>query len=192
MPPSVPTGLPSALLERRPDVRAAEQALIAANAQIGVAKAAYFPQIGLSGLIGGQSSQLASFFSGRNDAWLFGPQVTQPIFYAGRLGSNVKVSEAARQSSLTQYRKAITTAFLDVSNALIAYQRVRERRVQEELLVAAVADRKRLAYVRWRGGVDTVLNALQADNDLFSSGRSLRQGRFNELLTAFHTFKALS
>ncbi len=191
MPPSVPTGLPSALLERRPDVRAAEQALIAANAQIGVAKAAYFPQIALSGLIGGQSSQLASLFSARNDAWLFGPQVTQPIFYAGRLGSNLKVSEAARQSSLTQYRKAIITAFSDVSNALIAYQRVRERRVQEELLVAAVADRKRLAYVRWRGGVDTMLNALQADNDLFSAELTLAQVRLNELLSVVQLYKAL-
>jgi multidrug efflux system outer membrane protein len=191
MPPSVPTGLPSALLERRPDIRAAEQALIAANAQIGVAKAAYFPQIVLSGLIGGQSSQLVSLFSARNDAWLFGPQVTQPIFYAGRLGSNVKLSEAARESSLTQYRKAIITAFSDVSNALIAYQRVREERVHEELLVAAVADRKRLAYVRWRGGVDTMLNALQADNDLFSAELTLAQIRLNELLSVVQLYKAL-
>jgi multidrug efflux system outer membrane protein len=191
MPPSVPTGLPSALLERRPDIRAAEQALIAANAQIGVAKAAYFPQIALSGLIGGQSSQLVSLFSARNDAWLFGPQVTQPIFYAGRLGSSVKLSEATRESSLTQYRKAIITAFSDVSNALIAYQRVREERVHEERLVAALADRKRLAYVRWEGGVDTMLNALQADNDLFSAELTLAQIRLNELLSVVQLYKAL-
>src|SRR5260370_29166761 len=192
MPPSVPTGLPSALLERRPDVRAAEQALIAANAQIGVAKAAYFPQITLSGLIGGQSSQLASFFSGRNDAWLFGPQVTQPIFYAGRLGSNLKVSEAARQSSLTQYRKAIITAFSDVSNALIAYQRVRERRVQEELLVAAVAERKRLAYVRWRGAVGTMLNAPQGGNRLLLADLPLEQARVNALLSLAQIYNSLA
>jgi multidrug efflux system outer membrane protein len=191
MPPSVPTGLPSALLERRPDVRAAEQALIAANAQIGVAKAAYFPQIALSGLIGGQSSQLVSLFSARNDAWLFGPQVTQPIFYAGRLRSNLRLSEAEQESSLIQYRQAIITAFSDVSNALIAYQRVREERVHEERLVAALADRKRLAYVRWEGGVDTMLNALQADNDLFSAELTLAQIRLNELLSVVQLYKAL-
>jgi outer membrane protein, multidrug efflux system len=191
MPPRVPTGLPSALLERRPDILAAEQALIAANAQIGVAKAAYFPQIALSGIIVGQSSQLASLFSGRNDAWFFGPQVTQPIFYAGRLGSNLKLTEATRQSTLAQYQRAIITAFSEVSNALIAYQRVREQRVLEEQLVEAVADRKRLAYVRWRGGVDTMLNALQADNDLFSAELTLAQIRLNELLSVVQLYRAL-
>jgi multidrug efflux system outer membrane protein len=191
MPPSVPAGLPSDLLERRPDIRAAEQALIAANAQIGVAKAAYFPQIALSGLIGGQSSQLASLLSPSNDVWLFGPQLTQPIFYAGRLGSNVNLTEAQRESRLVEYRKAIITAFSDVSNALIAYQRVKEERVHQQALVTAVADRKRLAYVRWRGGVDTMLNALQADNDLFSAELSLAQIRLNEVLSVVQLYKAL-
>jgi multidrug efflux system outer membrane protein len=189
--PSVPVGLPSALLERRPDIRAAEQALIAANAQIGVAKAAYFPQIALSGVIGGESPQLVSLLSARNDAWLFGPQVTQPIFYAGRLGSNLKLSQAQRESRIIEYRKAIITAFSDVSNALIAYQRVKEERVHQEALVTAVADRKRLAYVRWRGGVDTMLNALQADNDLFSAELSLAQIRLNEVLSVVQLYKAL-
>ena len=95
MPPEVPAGLPSALLERRPDIRAAEQSLIAANANIGVAKAAYFPQISLSGLLGGQSTQLASLFTGPHSAWSFVPQVTQPIFTAGRLKSNVTRRSAA-------------------------------------------------------------------------------------------------
>jgi len=191
MPLSVPPGLPSALLERRPDVRAAEQALVAANARIGVAKAAYFPQITLSGLIGGQSPQLVSLLSARNDAWLFGPQVTQPIFYAGRLGSNLKLSEAQRESTIIEYRKAIITAFSDVSNALIAYQRVKEERLHQERLVTALADRKRLAYVRWRGGVDTMLNALQADNDLFSAELSLAQIRLNDVLSVVQLYKAL-
>jgi multidrug efflux system outer membrane protein len=191
MPPSVPAGLPSALLERRPDIRAAEQALVAANAKIGVAKAAYFPQIALSGLIGGQSPQLVSLLSTPNDVWLFGPQVTQPIFYAGRLGSNLKLSEAQRESTIIGYRKAIVTAFSDVSNALIAYQRTREERVHQQALVTAVADRKRLAYVRWRGGVDTMLNALQADNDLFSAELSLAQIRLYEVLSVVQLYKAL-
>ena len=125
--------MPSSLLERRPDIRAAEQALIAANANIGVAKAAYFPQLSLSGLLGGQSTQLASLFSGPHSAWSFVPQVSQPIFSAGRLKSNVKLAEAERDSALIQYEKTIQTAFTEVSNALIAHQRTRESRIEQEL-----------------------------------------------------------
>src|SRR5205085_3095689 len=99
MPPEVPAGLPSSLLERRPDIRAAEQALIAANANIGVAKAAYFPQLSVSGLLGGQSSQLASLFNGPHSTWSFVPQVTQPIFTAGRLKSGVRLAQAERDSA---------------------------------------------------------------------------------------------
>src|ERR1700682_4622733 len=123
MPPEVPAGMPSSLLERRPDIRAAEQALIAANANIGVAKAAYFPQLSLSGLIGGQSTQLASLFSGPHSTWSFVPQVSQPIFSAGRLQSNVRLAEAQRDSALVQYQKTLQTAFTEVSDALIAHQR---------------------------------------------------------------------
>ena len=189
--PNVPAGLPSALLERRPDIRAAEANLIAANAQIGVAKAAYFPQISLSGFLGGQSNQLTSLFSGRSGVWTFTPQVTQPIFTAGRLKSNVKLAEALRESALVEYEKAIQTAFSDVSNALIAHQRVRESREQQELLVAALEDRTRLAYVRYRGGVDTLLNALDADRDQFQAELNLAQLRRSELLTVVQLYKAL-
>ncbi len=191
MPPEVPTGLPSSLLERRPDIRAAEQALIAANANIGVAKAAYFPQLSLSGLLGGQSTQLASLFSGPHSAWSFIPQVSQPIFTAGRLKSGVKLAEAERESALIQYQKTIQTAFAEVSNALIAHQRTRESRVEQEKLVAALEDRKRLAYVRYRGGVDTQLNALDADRDLFEAQLSLAQIQLNELLSVVQLYKAL-
>jgi len=191
MTPDVPAGLPSALLERRPDIRAAEQNLIAANAQIGVAKAAYFPQISLTGFLGGQGTQLSSLFSGPSGVWNFTPQVTQPIFTAGRLKSNVRLQEALRDSALVQYEKAIQTAFAEVSNALIAHQRVRESRVQQELLVAALQDRTRLAYVRYRGGVDTLLNALDADRDLFQSELTLSQIRLNELDSVVQLYKAL-
>jgi outer membrane protein, multidrug efflux system len=191
MPPEVPTGLPSSLLERRPDIRAAEQALIAANANIGVAKAAYFPQLSLSGLLGGQSTQLASLFSGPHSAWSFIPQVSQPIFTAGRLKSGVKLAEAERESALIQYQKTIQTAFAEVSNTLIAHQRTRESRVEQEKLVAALEDRKRLAYVRYRGGVDTQLNALDADRDLFEAQLSLAQIQLNELLSVVQLYKAL-
>lgn len=190
-PPEVPAGLPSALLERRPDIREAEQNLIAANADIGVAKAAYFPQLSLSGLIGGQSSQLSSLFSGPHSTWSFVPQLTQPIFTAGRLRSNVRLAEAQRDDAVVQYRKAIQTAFTDVSNALIAHQRVRQSRVHQEALVAALEDRKRLAYARYFGGVDTQLNALEADNDLLQAQLNLRQIRLNELLSVVQLYKAL-
>jgi outer membrane protein, multidrug efflux system len=191
MPPEVPAGLPSALLERRPDIRAAEDNLIAANAQIGVAKAAYFPQVSLTGSLGGQGTQLSSLFSGPSGIWNFVPQVTQPIFTAGRLKSNVKLQEALRDSALVQYEKAISTAFAEVSNALIAHQRVRESRVQQELLVGALQDRTRLAYLRYRGGVDLLLNALDADRDLFQAELTLSQIRFSELDSVVQLYKAL-
>jgi outer membrane protein, multidrug efflux system len=190
-PPEVPAGLPSALLERRPDIRAAEQNLIAANADIGVAKAAYFPQLSLSGLIGGQSSQLSSLFSGPHSTWSFVPQLTQPIFTAGRLRSNVRLAEAQRESAVVQYQRTIQTAFTEVSNALIAHQRVKESRQQQEALVAALEDRKGLAYARYIGGVDTQLNALDADRDLLQAQLNLRQARLNELLSVVQLYKAL-
>jgi NodT family efflux transporter outer membrane factor (OMF) lipoprotein len=191
VPPEVPAGLPSALLDRRPDIRAAEQALIAANANIGVAKAAYFPQLSLSGLLGGQSTQLSSLFSGPNSVWSFVPQVTQPIFAGGRLKSNVRLAQAERDSALVQYEKTIQTAFTEVSNALIAHQRTRESRLEQERLVTALQDRKRLAYVRYRGGVDTQLNALDADRDLFQAELNLAQIRLSELLSVVELYKAL-
>jgi multidrug efflux system outer membrane protein len=190
-PPEVPAGLPSALLERRPEIREAEQNLIAQNANIGVAKAAYFPQLSLSGFLGGQSTQLSSLFSGAHSAWTFVPQVSQPIFTAGRLRSNVRLAQAQRDSALIQYEQTIQTAFTEVSNALIAHQRVRESRVQQEALVAALQDRKQLAYARYVGGVDTQLNALDADRDLLTAELDLRQIRLNELLSVVQLYRAL-
>jgi multidrug efflux system outer membrane protein len=189
--PDVPAGLPSALLERRPDIRAAEQALIAANANVGVAKAAYFPQIALTGLIGGQSSKLSNLFSGPNGTWSFVPQLTQPIFTAGRLRSNVRLAEAQRDQALVAYERSIQTGFSDVSNALIAHQRTRETRLEQERLVATLEDRKRLAYVRYQGGVDTQLNALDADRDLFTTELTLAQVRYSELVSVVQLYKAL-
>jgi outer membrane protein TolC len=168
-----------------------EQNLIAANADIGVAKAAYFPRLSLSGLIGGQSTQLSSLFSGPNSAWNFVPQLSQPIFTAGRLRSNVRLAEAQRDSSVVQYEKAIQTAFTEVSNALIAHQRVREGRIKQEALVAVLEERKRLAYMRYQGGVDTQLNALDADRDLLQAQLDLRQIKLNELLSVVQLYKAL-
>jgi multidrug efflux system outer membrane protein len=189
--PEVPAGLPSALLERRPDIRATEADLIAANARIGVAKAAYFPDISLSGFLGGESTQLSDLFAGPKSAWSFVPQVSQPIFTAGRLKQNVKLTEAQRDSALIHYQKAIQTAFAEVSDALIAHQRVRESREKQEELVTALQDRKRLAYIRYRGGVDTELNALDADRDLFQAQLTLSSIRLSEVLTVVELYKAL-
>ncbi len=190
-PPEVPAGLPSALLERRPDIRAAEQNLIAANADIGVARAAYFPQISVTGFLGGQSSQLTSLFTQTNGVWNLTPIVRQPIFTAGRLKSNVRFAEAQQRSLLAEYEKSIQTAFTEVSNALIAHQKVRESRVPQELLLTAVEDRSRLAYVRYRGGVDTLLNALDADRDQFQAEVTLAQIKLSELLSVVQLYKAL-
>jgi multidrug efflux system outer membrane protein len=189
--PEVPAGLPSQLLERRPDIRAAEQSLVAANAEIGVAKAAYFPTLSLSGSLGGQSTQLAALFAGPNTIWTLTPQVTQPIFTAGRLKNDVKLAEAQREEATVLYEKTLQTAFFEVSNGLIAHQRVRESREQQESLVEALQDRLRLAYLRYRGGVDTQLNALDADRDLFSAELDLAQIRLNESLTVVQLYKAL-
>lgn len=189
--PSVPAGLPSSLLERRPDIQAAEQYLIAANANIGVAKAAYFPQISLTGQYGYASSTLSDLFKGTSREWSVVPQVTLPIFTAGRTRSGVELAEAQKRSALAQYEKTIQSAFRDVSDALIAYQKVREVRAQRELLVKAVQDRKRLAYRRYEGGIDTFLNALNSDQDLFAAEVSLAQARLDELRSLVQLYKAL-
>jgi outer membrane protein, multidrug efflux system len=190
-PPGVPPGLPSSLLERRPDIRAAEQDLMAANAIIGVAKAAYFPQITLTGFLGSQSGQLASLFKGPTKAWQFVPQVTQPIFTAGRIKSNVALARAQEQIALIQYEKVIQTAFREVSDALVEYRKIKESRMQQELLVSTLQDRRRLAYMRYRGGVDTLLSALDADRDLFDAELSLAQTRRDELLSLVQLYRAL-
>jgi multidrug efflux system outer membrane protein len=189
--PEVPAGLPAMLLERRPDIQAAEQNLVSANANIGVAKAAYFPQITLTGGFGYQSAALSSLFSSATRTWLFVPQLTQPIFQGGRIVSGVELAEAQQRSALAQYEKSIQSGFRDVSDALVQYQRVREIRGQRELLVTALQDRKRLAYMRYRGGVDTLLNALDADRDLFDAELNLAQSRRDELLSVVQLYKAL-
>jgi outer membrane protein, multidrug efflux system len=190
-PPAVPPGLPSSLLERRPDLRAVEQNLVAANAIIGVAKAAYFPQISLTGFLGFQSNQLSSLFSGPTKVWQFAPQLTQPIFTAGRIGSNVRLARAQQELALIQYERVIQTAFREVSDALIQYRKVREVRAKQEQLVTTLQDRSKLAYMRYRGGVDTLLNALDADRDLFDAELILAQTRRNELLVLVQLYRAL-
>jgi multidrug efflux system outer membrane protein len=189
--PSVPPGLPSSLLERRPDIRSAEQILVEQHALVGAAKAAYFPQISLTGLLGFQSNQLSNLFTGPRGIWSFVPQVTQPIFTAGRLKSNVKFARAEQELALVQYQQTIQTAFREVSDGLVQYRKVKEIRTEQELLVSTLQDRSRLAYLRYQGGVDTLLNALDADRDLFDAELNLAQTKRNELLALVQLYKAL-
>jgi len=190
-PVSVPPGLPSDLLERRPDIRAAEQQLVASNAMIGVAKAAYYPKISLTSFLGSQSSDLSALFRGASGVWQFAPQVTQPIFTGGRTKSTVELATAQEQLALIQYERAIQTAFREVSDALVQYQKVRDIRAKQEELVGTLQDRSRLSYMRYRGGVDTLLNALDADRDLFDAELGLAQNRRDELVTLVQLYKAL-
>jgi NodT family efflux transporter outer membrane factor (OMF) lipoprotein len=189
--PAVPTGLPSSLLERRPDIRAAEENLVAQRALVSAARKAYFPTISLTGFFGFQSSQLSNLFTGSTRAWSFVPQITQPIFTAGRLKSNVKFAKAQQEFAVVQYQQTIQTAFREVSDALVEYRKVKEIRTQQELLVTTLQDRSRLAYLRYQGGVDSLLNALDADRDLFNAELSLTQTRRNELLSLVQLYKAL-
>jgi multidrug efflux system outer membrane protein len=189
--PAVPTGLPSSLLERRPDIKSAEQLLVADDALVKAARAAYFPTISLTGVFGFQSDSLANLFAGPSKAWTFIPEVTQPIFTAGRLKSNVKFQKAQREFALAQYQQTVQTAFSDVSNALIQYRRIREIRTQQELLVNSLQDASGLAHLRYEGGVDTLLNALVADTALFDAELSLAATKRNELLSIVQLYKAL-
>jgi multidrug efflux system outer membrane protein len=189
--PSVPAGLPSSLLERRPDIQSAEQQLISENALVYAVKASYFPRISLTGDFGFQSNQLSSLFTGPSRIWSFVPEVTAPIFTAGRRKSDVNFQRAQREFALAQYQQTIRTAFQEVSDALVQYRRVREIRTQQELLVKALRDASRLAYLRYEGGVDTLLNALIADTSLFDAELSLAETRLNELLSLVQLYKAL-
>jgi outer membrane protein, multidrug efflux system len=190
-PPEVPPGLPSSLLERRPDIHEAEQQLIASNAQIGVARAAYFPQISLSGTAGFQSAALTDLFSGPAGTWSFGASLAQPIFTAGKLRSNVRFTEAQRQAAFLFYEQTVQGAFRDVSDALIAYRRSREFRAQEELLFQSAQDSARLSHMRYTGGVTGYLEVLTNETNAFSAELGLVQAQLNELLALVQLYKAL-
>jgi len=190
-PPEVPAGLPSALLARRPDIREAEENLIAANAQIGVAKAAYFPQISLTGTAGYESTALTGLFTGPAQAWTFGGTLTEPIFQGGRLKANVRLAEAQHQESLLTYQQTIQTAFRDVSSALIAYRKNREFRVQEENLTQSAQDAARLSGIRFKAGTTDYLEVLINETNYFSDQLTLAQAQLNELQSLVQLYQAL-
>ena len=191
VPETVPSGLPSSLLERRPDVQSAEQTLVAANARIGVAKAAYFPQISLTGLAGYQSSALTNLFTSPAGLWSFGGQLTQPIFTAGKIRSGVRLTEAQKQQAVLIYQQSIQEAFREVSDSLVAYRKNREFREQEALLTGAAADATRLANSRYRGGVTSYLEVLDSDSRYFDAQIGLAQAQLNERLALVQLYNAL-
>jgi outer membrane protein, multidrug efflux system len=189
--PEVPVGLPSSLLERRPDIRAAEENLVAANAQIGVARAAYFPQISLTGTAGYESAALTNLFTGPAGIWTLVGSVTQPIFEGGRLKSNVRLAEAQREQLLLTYQQAIQGAFRDVSNALIAYRKFREFRIQQQHLVESAQDAARLSGVRFKAGTADYLEVLTNETNSFSAELALAQAQGNELNALVELYQAL-
>jgi multidrug efflux system outer membrane protein len=190
-PPTVPAGLPSSLLERRPDIHQAEEQLISANAQIGVARAAYFPDISLTATAGYQSSALTGLFSGPAGLWTFGGSLTQPMFTGGRLRSNVRLSEARQQEFLLSYKQTIQGAFREVSDALIAYRKTQEFRQQQELLVASAEDASRLSHMRYSGGVTSYLEVLTNETNYFSAELNLVQAQLSERLALVELYKSL-
>ena len=189
--PDVPVGIPSRLLERRPDIRAAEAQLIAANAQIGVAKSAYFPQITLTANSGFQSSALSSLFTGPAGFWNFAGALTQPIFAGGRIRSGVRLSEARQQEMLLTYQQTIQQAFRGVSDSLIGYQKSHEFRQHQEELVAAAQDAARLSELRYRGGATSYLEVLTNETNTFNAELGLTQAQLNELLQLVEIYRNL-
>lgn len=180
--PEVPAGIPSTLLERRPDIRQAEANLIAANARIGVARAAYFPQISLTADSGFLSSALTSLFTGPAGFWNFGGSLTQPIFAGGRIKSGVRLREAQKEEMLLTYQQTIQQAFRGVSDSLVEYKKQREFRERQEELLAAARDAAQLSEVRYKGGATDFLEVLTNETNAFNAELGLAQAQLNELL----------
>jgi multidrug efflux system outer membrane protein len=187
----VPAGLPSSLLERRPDIQRAEQQLVAANAQVGVARAAYFPQISLTGSGGFESAALSALFAGTSAIWSAALGAVQPVFTGGRIRSQVELAEARRQEALVTYQQSIQQAFREVSDALVGYRKLREFRVQQELLLASARDGRRLADIRYQGGATSYLEVLDADTRLFEAELGLAQAQLSELAALVEIYRAL-
>ncbi len=190
-PPTIPAGLPSALLERRPDIRRAEQELIAANAQIGAAKADYFPRISLTGFLGVQSRQLSDLLSGPAVLASAGVGAAGPIFNAGRTRNNVRLAEAIHGEALVNYQRVIYSAFRDVSDGLAGYAKTNQQRVEQEHLVETLTASAQLAAQRYQGGLDSYLPVLDAQRNLFQGELDLARLRQQEVGTLVQLYRAL-
>jgi multidrug efflux system outer membrane protein len=187
----VPAGLPSDLLQRRPDILAAEHQLKAANAGIGAARAAFFPTITLTASAGTASSQLANLFAPGSGTWLFSPQITLPIFTAGRNLANLDAAKIGKLIEVANYEKAIQTAFREVSDSLAARATVEVQLDAGETLVNAEQRRYELAEARFRQGVDSYLNVLSAQQNLYQAQENLIQFQFSRLSNLINLYQAL-
>ena len=190
-PEQLPAGIPSQLLERRPDIQQAEAELIAANADVGVAKAQLFPQLSLSGTGGTASSQLKGLVDGKNLYWYASGSLTQPIFDAGRLRNNLRLSEAQKQEQVLAYQRTIKQAFESVSDALIGLEKYREYREQEAKLTASAEDATRLARLRYNGGSTSYLEVLTNDTNYYSAQLNLAVAQEDEALSIVQLYSAL-
>ena len=190
-PPAIPVGLPSQLLERRSDIQEAEQNLVASNAQVGVAKAALFPSISLTGTAGYESFALNNLFSHAQRAWNGAASLTQPVFAGGALRSEIRRAEAQKEELLLTYQQTIMNAFQQVSNSLTAYQKDREFREQQELLTAAAEDADRLSKILYQHGGTSYLQVLTSENNEFSAELNLAQAQLNERLALVQIYNAL-
>jgi NodT family efflux transporter outer membrane factor (OMF) lipoprotein len=191
MPAQLPPGLPAALLERRPDIREAEQNLVAANAQIGAARALYYPQLSLSAFAGGESRYLLGLASPAGRAYSVAPGAVQSIFNAGQIRSQVRFSEAQERELLIAYQRSIYVALREVSDALISFDKLREQRGQEEQLVRTLEETVRLSELRYRGGLDSYLQVLDAQRNLFVGQLALAQLRLQERVSVVQLYRAL-
>jgi multidrug efflux system outer membrane protein len=187
---AVPAGLPSALLERRPDIRMAEQQLIAANARVGVAKASLFPTIGLTAANGSISTALADLFTGTH-FWSIGASALQPIFEGGALRANYQLSQAQKEELVLQYARAVQQAFRETADALVAVEKTREARVQQEALTATLAEQRELSNERYKGGVTTFLEVLDSERQYFAAQQAFSQAQRDELLGVVSLYRAL-
>jgi multidrug efflux system outer membrane protein len=190
-PPTPPAGLPSELLERRPDIRQAEQQLIAANANIGVAKAAYFPVISLTGLFGYISPQLEDLFQGPSRTWNFGGGLTVPIFTAGKIAGQVQVAEAVQQQVLANYEKTIQTAFGEVEDSLIALRKGRERLKAQQAQTESLRRYLKLAKLRYDNGYTSYLEVVDAERNLFNAELATAQNQGDVLVAMISLYKAM-
>ena len=190
-PEDLPVGLPSQLLERRPDIQQAEAQLRAANAQVGVARAQFFPQLTINASAGLGGSTFASLFNTSGQTVYGYGTLAQPLFEGGRLRGQLQLSERQKQEAVLTYQRAIATSFHDVSNALIAVNKQRAARVEQEKLVGAAQDATRLARVRYQGGATSFLEVLTTDSNLFAAQLNLASAQQSEALTLVQLYSAL-
>jgi multidrug efflux system outer membrane protein len=191
VPPLVPSGLPAQLLERRPDVLQAEQLLVAANANIGVARALFYPTISLTGSLGTVSSSLSDFMTGDSIIWSFGAGLFQPIFNGGRIKQNYEAAKARYDQALAQYQRSALNAYREVADSLITIQKLAERRKELEYGVEALRDATQLSRARYDTGLSSYLEVLIADQQLFTQELQLAQVRGSQLRAVTQLYRAL-